>query len=955
VRSLQAYILVNRRKKRQARLSQSLRRRVGRGGFAVSSVAVLVLALVLVSVSAAYANLISDLPSVAQLPVLLEPERGILMQPTRLYDRSGENLLLVLENPNIPRRYLALDPGYPEHISPYLVQVTIALYDPHFWVHPGFLWEDLLEPQPQTLPERLVDDLLLQDESPGLRRTLRMRLLAAQLVSAYGRSQLLEWYFNSVYYGHLAYGADSAARLYLDKSAAQLNLFEAALLAPVAEAPALNPLDTPTAALERQDEALNRLLSMGVINVDERIEAIKKPPVLVTEAADPVQIAPAFNRMVLEQLIARFGRSQVERGGLQVITSLDYELQLQLTCAAQAQLLRIGGENVLPALPGGRTCDAARFLPALPPDFTPLESETVASAVVLEVETGQVLALLGDSTAAVQSSELNGRQPGSLLTPFVAMAGFARGIGPASLVWDIPSSQDYPSWQNPDGVYHGPQRLRLALANDYLMPLSQLLLQIGPVNVWRLAEPLGLAFDSVSQPADLLFEGGSLSPLEMAQAYSVFARQGTLVGERRGRDSRLKPILLLRVEDNNGRVLLDEPALEQQAVLSQPLAYLVHHVISDDTARWPSLGYPNPLEIGRPAGAKIGLADGGHQVWTAGYTPQRLAVVWMGSDVRPLDPRMAAGIWHAALQYSSQDLPPLGWQAPAGISTAVVCDPSGLLPTVNCPSTVEEVFLSGSEPVEYDSLYHAVQINRETGRLATVFTPLEMIEQHIFMAVPPEAQAWALAAGIAQPPLDYDSISSPLASLQASITAPQAYSYVKGTVLIRGTAAGEGFESYRLQVGKGLNPRAWLQIGDPVTRLVQNGILGYWDTDGLDGLFALRLLVVYSDRQVETAVIQVTVDNQAPQVQVTYPTSGQVFVYPGNRNVNFQAEAQENIEIDRVEWYINGEIAGETRQAPYILPWEGSFGEYELVVKVFDAAGNKGESSPIRFSMQFAE
>jgi membrane carboxypeptidase/penicillin-binding protein len=99
--------------------------------------------------------------------------------------------------------------------------------------------------------------------------------------------------------------------LYLDKSAAQLNLFEAALLAPVAEAPALNPLDTPTAALERQDEALNRLLSMGVINVDERIEAIKKQPVLVTEAADPVQIAPAFNRMVLEQLIARFGRSQV--------------------------------------------------------------------------------------------------------------------------------------------------------------------------------------------------------------------------------------------------------------------------------------------------------------------------------------------------------------------------------------------------------------------------------------------------------------------------------------------------------------------------------------------------------------------------------------------------------------------------------------------------------------------
>jgi membrane peptidoglycan carboxypeptidase len=955
LRSLQAYLLVNRRNKRQAHLSHSLRRRLGRGGFGCGSIAALLLAAGLFMLGNAYANLTAGLPSVAQMPLLLDPEAGVLMQPTRLYDRSGEKLLLVLENPGIPRRYLPLDPGYPEHISPYLVQVTLALYDPHFWSHPGFTWEDILEPQPQTLPERLVDDLLLDDEPPGMRRSLRMRLLAAQLVAAYGRSQVLEWYFNSTYYGHLAYGADSAARLYLDKSASQLNLFEAALLAPIAEAPALNPLDTPAAALDRQDDALNRLLIMGVINVEERVEAIEKPLDLVQFAAEPAQIAPAFNRMVLDQLVARYGRSQVERGGLRVITSLDYDLQLQFACTAQAQLMRLNGEPGSPSLPGDRVCEAARLLPALPPGYQSMNSSLTASGVLLDLQNGQVLALLGDSTAIMQGSDLSGRQPGSLLSPFVAVAGFARGISPSMLVWDIPEINSSETTENQDRKYHGPQRLRIALANDYLLPLSQLLSQIGPLNVWRLAEPLGLSLDAITHPQDLLYGGGSVSPLDIAQAYSVFARQGIQLGEQRGRDSRLKPVMLLRVEDQSGRTWLEQPPIVQQAVLSPPLAYLVHHVLADDPARWPGMGYSNPLEIGRPAGAKGGRAAYGREVWAVGYTPQRLSVVWLGSEdeTLALDPMMAAGIWHAAMQYAVRDLPPHGWQMPAGISRMIVCDPSGLIPTVNCPTTVEEVFLSGSEPVEADALFQVVQINRETGRLATIFTPLEMIEQQTYMVIPPEAQAWAQDAGILQPPVDYDSLRAPQSSPSANITAPAVFSDVKGTVIIRGTAAGEGFESYQLQIGEGLNPSTWLQIGETTTRSVQNGILGRWDTRELDGLYALRLLVVYADRQVETAVIQVTVDNRSPQVQIIYPEAGQQFIYPGKRNINMQVDVQENIKINRVEWYIDGKLVGETRQVPHILPWSGTLGQHILNVRAFDLAGNVGESQRLHFIIQY--
>jgi len=480
-----------------------------------------------------------------------------------------------------------------------------------------------------------------------------------------------------------------------------------------------------------------------------------------------------------------------------------------------------------------------------------------------------------------------------------------------------------------------------------------MLMQIGAVNVWRLAEPLGLSLDGANQPEHLLFEGGSVSPLDLAQAYSVFARQGTLIGEQRGQDNRLKPILLLKVEDQIGRAWLEEPSVETRAVLSEPLAYLVHHVLSDEPARWPSLGYPNPLEIGRPAGVKVGRAAGGHEVWTVGYTPQHLAVVWLGSESSVLDVKMPAGIWHAVMQYASRDLPPLGWQAPPGISRVVVCDPSGMLPSASCPTTAEEVFLEGNEPVEVDTLFQTVQINRETNRLATVFTPLEMIVQQTYMNLPPEAQEWAQMKGISQPPQDYDTLQIPQSSLQASITSPEVFSYVSGTVIVRGNAGGDGFEYYSLQVGRGLNPDTWLQIGPPISRPVQNSILGRWDTRELDGLYALRLLVVYADRQIETAVIQVTVDNQPPAVQVLYPSEGQRFKFPIDKNINFQAEIQENIEISRVEWYINGKLVGQTRQGPAILPWTGTFGEHVLVVKVYDLAGNSGESLPVHFSLKY--
>ncbi len=912
VRPLQTHLVIQQRQKRKNRRTAPLRQE----GKRIVLAAVAVLALVLVAGTLAlawlYAGLTQDLPSLAQLPLLLDPQHGTLLRPTVLYDRTGQHEIYTLENPGITRRYLRLDPVAPDHVSPLLITATVALHDPTFWSNPGFAWWNPLRLEPLTLAEKLADDLLLENEPAGLRRALRMRLLAAQLVSTYGRSQVLEWYLNSAYYGHLAYGAESAAQLYLGKSAAELNLGEAVLLATTDAAPALNPFDAPAAALERQQEGLSRLLAQGIITEAQYQSLSHSLPSLNAAPQPAPEIAAAFTRLALDQLEERFGRKHIERGGLKIITTLDYDLQLQLACTLRSQLEHLTGQS-----PSGEACEAARLLPSLPPGSEPLSPELAASGILLDPQSGQVLAFVGDTTLSGENERLSGHQPGSLLTPFVALAAFARGLGPASLVWDIPASlpQELAAYQNPDSEYHGPMRLRIALGNDYLVPLAQTLMQIGPANVWRLAEPLGLAPPGPdSDPAKLLFAGGSTTLVEMAQAYSTFANLGTQVGQPATSGPGLQPLTVQSVTDWAGTPWLEQPPAQTRSVISPQLAYLVHHVLADESARWRSLGYPNPLEIGRPAAAKIGQTADHQQVWTAGYTAQYLAVVWLGlpstdSGENTLNPRWAAGIWHALIQYLSRDLPSRSWAMPAGITTLEVCDPSGKLPTADCPSRVSEVFLSGNEPTEPDNLYQVVAINRETGMLATVFTPLELVEEKTFLIAPAEAQDWARAAGLPLPPTGYDTIQAPVQLPEVNITAPAFFGHVSGTVTLRGSANGENFSSYSVQAGQGLNPRTWMQITEESQTPVSGGVLGVWDTTReSDGLYALRLTVLRQDRQVDTAIIQVTVDNTPPTASITYPAPEQRFsLAQAGETINFQAEASDAAGLERLEWILDGQ------------------------------------------------
>jgi membrane peptidoglycan carboxypeptidase len=693
--------------------------------------------------------------------------------------------------------------------------------------------------------------------------------------------------------------------------------------------------------------------AMGLITADQAGHAEAEVPVLLpaSPAGAPGEgpaggvIAPAFVDLALDQLGERFDRARIARGGMDVVTTLDYGLQLQAACAVKTQLARLAGpassgsaaqaQTVL-AVPAadGSDCSAARLLPTLPGGAS-LPSAS-ASAVILDPHTGQVLAAVGDLRDGQEAGLLASHPAGTLVTPLIYLTGFTRGLNPATLGWDIPSGA-----AEPGASYHGPVRLRIALANDYLVPAAYILDQMGADAVRGIAASFGLEFPP---QVNLLQDDFSLSPLDIAEAYGILADQGVQAGQALG-GTALHPVAVLEVTGADHSVWADWSLPRTRAVVSPQLAYLMNQVLSDETARWPSLGHPNALEVGRPAGAKMSRTLDSSAAWVAGYTPQRVVVVWMSSSAGGQVPsRLVAGLWHGLIQYAVSDLPSAGWEMPAGMAAVDVCDPSGLLPTSACPNVVSEIFLAGREPAQADDLYQTFQVNRETGLLATVFTPPELVEERVYMVVPPEARVWAQAAGIPAAPTTYDAIQMPPPLPAAHITSPSMFADERSVVTLTGSATGTNFVSYRLEYGQGLNPQEWLQIGTDMTAPVEEGLLASWDTGGLNGLYALRLLVVHADQHVDQAVVQVTVDNTPPQVSVIYPQPGQAIDAAQEAQVALQAQVSDPF-LAQMEFYIDEVKVGEFSAAPSGLLWPAVAGKHTFRVSAADRAGNTAEAT----------
>jgi len=926
---------------------------------------ILLLAVLTVIAGVAFSGIGSVLGAYAyftrELPELEEVRTGAVetFETTKIYggDRSNPVLLYeVIDPTGGDRTWVALD-QVPED----LVCATVAIEDRNYWDNPGInirgigraFWADIQGQQIQggsSITQQLIKNTIYDPEerivsSKGpewkdYERKITEVLLAYRISQKHSKSEILEWYLNTNFYGSLAHGIEAAARVYFGKNARDLTLAESATLAAIPQFPAMNPFDNPEKARGRQHLVLDAMVKQGCISREEA-EVAKYAPWDLAEFEERFDIlAPHFSVYVRRQLesMPEVGPERLYRGGLKVYTTLDLDLQEQAQCVARTHIRRLSGEDeatvIQEAIDDG--CTAAQFLPPLRSYHVGVDHEVSNAAVaVIRPATGEILAMVG--SLDYHDSEIDGkfniaadglRQPGSSFKPFTYVTLLSQGYNAAHMFLDVRKTFRQHTGtpyvpENYDRKHHGPKRMRQALASSYNIPAVEALQLAGVDNVIRTAHRMGI--NTLDRGLDyyglsLTLGGGEVHLLDMVYAFSVFANEGRMYGEAVPEDElragfrELNPVAILRVEDRNGAVIYEYNQPQNRDILSPQLAYLMNSILSDRVARYGAFSRPNPLELSgdRPAAAKTGTTNNYKDAWTIGYTPQLAAGVWVGnsdnSDMKHVaGVTGAAPIWHAVMEQALQGEEALPFVRPDGLVERRVCAISGHLPTEHCP-TVNELFIPGTEPTESCDIHKVYHVNRETERLCTVHTPPELCEERVYEVYPPQASDWIASLPEDKrpptPPTEYDTVYGPSRSdADVAIISPAPYSYIRGVVPITGSAKGGDFNYYRVDFGEGMNPTGWVQIGPDHGNQVHNGVLEFWDTSGLDGLYTLQLTVLDHSMTPRRAAIQVTVDYISPTLDLTYPEDGAEYEYDYDEWVNVNAEV-EDYSVGRVEYYV---------------------------------------------------
>jgi hypothetical protein len=221
--------------------------------------------------------------------------------------------------------------------------------------------------------------------------------------------------------------------------------------------------------------------------------------------------------------------------------------------------------------------------------------------------------------------------------------------------------------------------------------------------------------------------------------------------------------------------------------------------------------------------------------------------------------------------------------------------------------------------VQYETLYRLMAINRDTGNLATIFTSPELVDQRAFILVPPQAEKWAKEAGFETPPVNFDTLPAQVSTWQnTQIQSPDLFSYLRQDRGQRQRLTRILF--YRIQFGRSQS-RAWFSIGEDSTLPVTAGQLQEWDTTGLDGLYAVQLLLVRKDQSAERSTIFVSVDNQPPQVEILRPQEAESIQIMNRSKIVLQSDVSDNLGIDQVEFFIDGRAFA---RSPSPMPFPGS-------------------------------
>lgn len=596
-------------------------------------------------------------------------------QTTVVLDRNGEVLAKLFAEQNRTDVELADLPAA-------LRQAVIATEDKRFYEHRGVdpfgilraLVVDVTRGRTaqggSTITQQLVKNAFVTPERT-LKRKAQEAVLAYRIEKTLTKDGILEAYLNTIYFGHGAYGVESAAQTYFGKHAADLGLAESALLAGVIKSPGrYSPYLDPEAGKGRRGVVLELMRDQGFITEAERAAADASELALAGLKPQQAQ-APYFVEYVKAQLGDAYGHEAVYRGGLTVKTTLDLRMQKAAERAIASSLDRKGDPS--------------------------------AALVALDPRTGAILAMVGGRDFASQQFNVAAqghRQPGSAFKPFVLVTALKEGVPPERTFECGPlrlKTPGGPDWQvtGAGGGRTGPMRLREATEKSVNSVFAQLVLEVGADATVATARDMGITTRIDAVPAIAL--GGlqtGVSPLEMASAYGTLASGGTAA----------EPFGIAEVVGPKGDTL-GKHEIQTRAAIDPAVAYLTTHMLTGVI----NGGTGTAARIGRQAAGKTGTTQQYRDAWFVGCTPELSAAVWVGfpeaqREMTSVHGRRVTGgsfpaeIWAAFMREALKGTEASAFQRPKGLVDVGYCAQTGLRATPYCPRTAKGLFLEGKVP-----------------------------------------------------------------------------------------------------------------------------------------------------------------------------------------------------------------------------------------------------------------
>jgi len=628
---------------------------------------------------------------------------------TKILDRNGKALYDIF----IDQRRTPIEL---KDVPDYLKQATIAIEDKNFYEHEGFdpfgmirgLSRLVTRGRAQggsTLTQQLVKNVLLTPERTIIRK-IKEFILSVQIERKYSKDEILQMYLNEAPYGGTAWGVEAATEIYYGKVVNDLNLVESAILAGLPQRPSFySPYSThPEAYIERTQQVLRRMREDNYIDEEQEKNALEELENFEFIEKGSTFKAPHFVQYVQGILEDRYGEQVVEQGGLKVTTTLDLELQEEAQEIVAEEIAEVENKYHI----------------------------TNGAAVVINPETGEILAMVGskkfddpDYDGQVNVT-LSLRQPGSSIKPITYVTALKKGYSPSTLIMDVPTEFDAGAGQPPykpenyDGSHRGPIQLRYALGNSVNVAAVKMLALIGIRDTLETAYDLGINSLEPNQETlnrlglSLTLGGGEVRLLELTSAYASFMNKG----------HRVQPTAILKIEDQDGKVLEENKPEIGKRVLTPEQAYMMFDILSDNEARIAVFGPNSELRIpGRQVAVKTGTTNDKRDNWTIGGNSQSLVGVWVGNNDNSKMLKVASGvmgaspIWRRIILETLSGKAAITQEVPGGIVTAAVDTVSGYAAHDGFPSRIEK-FIDGTQPGE-DPVHVKLKVCKSDGKLAT--------------------------------------------------------------------------------------------------------------------------------------------------------------------------------------------------------------------------------------------